>query len=370
MIVSSHPRALTLIATAALALLLSGCGSQDEAAAGGDTLYEKFGLPDYSDPDTQASFAEEERGVEEAIAECMIDQGFEYKPVIYDSGDQGATYSEEDAVESARRYGLGVSLQFNNPDYDAEVQASSDEFVDPNQEYIETLSEAEMQAFYEAMDGTPEEQAQYETTEVDPESGETYTTIEGAGAGCRGDAQRSVGSDDQAVYEALEPFQTEISERVDADPRFTEAKKEWSACMSDKGYEYENEEAVYEYAEGPMTEQLTEILGADPYGDPMADMSPEEQEAFFADKSETEIQEFFDSHQDRVLEGADLEALSALQEEERNLAVATTECSQSNFSVYEEVYKEIEAAYLAENADRISQAVAELEQAEPSPSRS
>lgn len=367
-------RAGTLAVAVSVAATLAGCGGSDEQdEAAGDTLYERFGLPDYSDPASQAGFDDEQRVIEEAIAECMTGKGFEYQPMIYDSGE-AAEYTEEDAVASARRYGLGVALQYNNPEYDAQMEAESEEFSDPNAEYTESLSEAERTAFYEALDGTPEELAEYETTETDPESGETYTVVEGAGAGCRGDAQRSVGGGDQAVYEALEPFQTEISERVDADPRIAEAEKAWSACMADKGFDYADEEAVYTYAEGPMRERLVEILGTDPNTtDPMAEltagMTEEEAGAFYASKTQAELEQLYADAQDRLLENADLEALTVLQAEERDLAVASTECSQSSYTVYEEVYADIEAAYMAENEDRIAAAVAEFEQ-QPAPSSS
>lgn len=358
------------VGIAVAALALAGCGgSEEEAEAGGDTLYERFGLPDYNDPASQASFDDEQRVVEDAIAECMSGKGFEYQPVVYDSGE-ATEYTVEDAVEQARVYGLGVSLSYNNPEFDEEMASQNEEFADPNAEYTESLSEAELTAFYEALDGTPEEMAEYETTEVDPETGETYTVMEGAGAGCRGEAQRSLGQDDQAVYDAIEPFQTEIGERVEADTRIVDAKEAWATCMSDKGFDYADEEAVYAYAEGPMRERLVEVFGTDPnMADPTADMAPEEAEAFFAEKSQADIEQFYADSQDKLLENADLAALQALQTEERDLAVASAECSHENYEVYEEVYADVEAAYMAENGDRIAAAVAELEQ-EPAPSAS
>lgn len=357
-------RIALIAAAAALAVTAAGCGGGDEAQggageAGPGALEQALGLPGW-DEESADDFADEQLRVEEAIAECMAGKGFEYEPWVPEFGEVGE-FTEEDELEYARRNGLGVSLAWGNPDYDQGF--SEEEMEDSNQEYLESLSEPEMTAYFEALDGTPEEMAEFETTETDPETGETYTVVEGAGAGCRGDAQREVTGDRDAVYAAAQPLYEEIWERVEADPRTAELEGEWSDCMAEAGFEFETEQEVYDYAYEDINERLTEVLGFDPNGDPLAALGMTEEEITELYETDPErVEEMYREFEDSrasLPDSVDREALAALHEEERTLAVAQVECSMGLRERQEELYREIEAAWVAENGDRIAEVTEE-----------
>lgn len=339
---------------------LSACaGGEEQEAASQPGLEEAFGLPVFDEEGSNEEFEDEQRRVEEFIAECMAGKGFEYEPYVPDFGD--VEFREEDQLEYARRNGFGVTLAYGNPEYDGyEDGASEDE--DPNSDYVSGLSESEMTAYYEALDGTPEEMAEYETTETDPETGETYTVVEGAGAGCRGDAQREVTGDRDAAYTAMGPLWEEIAERVEADPRTAELEAEWSSCMADAGFDFAKPDDVYTYAYEELTAELADVLGFDPNADPLADLSPEEQEAFFEGTDEEIDARFQELEEQRTQlpAGVDRDALEALHEKERSLAVAEAECSTGLYEKQAEVYEEIEAEFVRDNADRIAELAGEI----------
>ncbi len=102
--------------------------------------------------------------VEELTAACMREQGFEYIPVDhsqfwYDE-DEFAGEEQWGTSEWIRTYGFGVTtMRFSQeqvgPDlvgYDPHMyEGPEEEFVDPNQDYRDSLSEPERQACDEAL---------------------------------------------------------------------------------------------------------------------------------------------------------------------------------------------------------------------------
>lgn len=357
----SGARVAAGIAAGVCALLgLAACGGSDgDEEASEPGLEEAFGLPAFDEDGANEEFEDEQRRLEEAIAACMADRGFEYEPYVPDFG--GIEFTEEDQVEYARRNGFSVTLPYGDPEYDGDAGGFVED-DDPNSDYVSGLSESEMTAYYEALDGTPEEMAEYETTETDPETGETYTMIEGAGAGCRGDAQREVTGDRDTAYSAMEPLYEEIYERVEADPRTAELEAEWSSCMTDAGFDFATPDEVYDYAYEDLAAELADILGFNPMtDDPFENLSAEEQEALFEGTDEEINARFEELEEQRrqVPDGVDREALQALHEKERSLAVAEVECSAGLYEEQAEVYREIEAEFVRDNADRIAELAGE-----------
>lgn len=344
--------ALPMLTMTAVALL-AACGGDAEPApaeASGGALAEAFGLPGGGFGDTQ-QWADQETQIEESIAACMIAKGFEYIPVTSDADNFPDFTDAEARLEYARTNGFGIALAYDNPEY---TDLFVDDTDDPNAELVEGMSESERIAYGEALDGTPEELAAIET-EVDPETGEEYPL---GSAGCRGEAYEA-GYGGDAVYEAMAPLQEEIDERIEADPRYQALIATWRECMSAKGLDYEEPDAVYLYTDGEFAERVTAVLGFDPYGG-IYDTMSEEDSAFLETATPAEAEARMAELEEAALADVDRAALRALQEEERTLAVAEAECTTPIFADGLAVYADVEATFVEENADRIAEAAAQV----------
>ena len=349
---SGRARVVAGVVAGVCALLgLTACGGGEDSPGPG--LEEAFGLP----ADDDLDIGVEQRRIEEAVAECMAGEGFEYEPAAPEP--EAVEFREEDPIESARRDGFGVSLAYGNPEYDTDFGGV--EMEDPNAEYVAALSESEAAAYYDALYGTPEENAEYQTAETDPGTGQV--TIVGSGvAGCLGEAQREVTGNWAAVFPLLQPLWEEIDARVRADPRIVELEAEYASCMADTGFDFATPNEVDDYVNGDLAAEAAEVLGFDPNEDPITNLlSPEEQGAF-VEGTDEEIDARYEEleEQMRQVPGVDREALAALHEKERSLAVAEAECSADFDEKQAEVYREIEAQFVRDNTDRIAELAGEV----------
>lgn len=197
------------------------------------------------------------------------------------------------------------------------------------------------------------------TAEVDPETGETIYYSEGFGAGCQGEAYESEYGDQNAsqeLWEELQPAFDEMYQRVEADPRIVEANQEWASCMAERGFEYESRQAMHESIWDDFQARLDEITGpGGGFSDPFEGWTEEEVNAFFEESTQEEIDAFFREAEEKSRENVDMEALTALQQEETDLAVADFECGEGMNDIYEEVSAEHEADFIAENRDILEQ---------------
>ncbi|MBD8063714.1 hypothetical protein [Oceanitalea stevensii] len=232
--------------------------------------------------------AERMRQVEETVASCMADEGFEYTPVEYDMGTTIVTEDEDwNTEEWAQQYGYGVTTDPWSAQ-EEEVAEPEEEWVDPNDEYVNGMSASEQEAYFEALYG-PQTFEEEEWVE-DEEILEEYDWEE---AGCQGLATHE-------VYEEGDPWSdpafTELFEAMDQlyqdgekDPRMREVNDEWAACMADAGITgmttpmaateqfYEEYDALYQKADAEIDwENLDwEALDAAGGGDPVAEVMEE-----------------------------------------------------------------------------------------------
>jgi hypothetical protein len=138
-----------------------GAGSDDD---GSDSpLSDLLGYSDFD----EAEQRRQELEVQELTAECMREFGWEYEPVDYSAmnfNDPMAEHWELQASDPqafGERYGYGIMLQYEL--YDAvwlesdgaanTVPFEEDTFVDPNQEFVESLSPSEQEQYYEDLYG-------------------------------------------------------------------------------------------------------------------------------------------------------------------------------------------------------------------------
>lgn len=303
----------------AVMLVLAACGEQvsDAPAAGQEeTLADFLGLP-YSPlsgpPDDPEAVREQFTRIQESIQQCMADQGFEYQPEIPPHSAFSAGLSEEERV---RTYGFGITTWYGRDDESHEL----DEWVYPNQEMVEALSDSDQQAWFEAREGC-------------------FCRVHGWSA------------------EIEEMWNLELAdaldatwEQIQADPRLVEADREWAACMTEAGYEFADRDAMDEFiwanheAGGSFDYRLQQIVG-----EPFQGWTQEEIDAFFEEATEEEIDAYFAETQ--VLDQAGQAALEALQQEEIDLALADFGCRGDYFEIGEAVSREYETEFIAEHRE-------------------
>jgi hypothetical protein len=307
----SRAGGVSVFALSAVVLVLAGCGGSgesDETPAGGASAgpLERYFEDVVDGLEDEAGVAAEQQQVEEVVARCMAEQGFEYQPVDQSQAVTETDVTTEDPEKFAAESGYGFSVPVGPSE---EELAETDTWVDPNQEYVEAMSESEQAAYYEALYGemaSVEYDEDAEMPEYDPSK-----------AGCQGAAEIEVRGDQNAIYESAEfvafgEAVTQLEEDVAADPRLKEADAAWSECMADAGFS------------GYATPQ-----------EAMDDMM-ERSNALWQDAGD---------------EGPSAEQQSAAQELERSTAVADYDCKQE--VEYDErqsrVREELENAFIEEH---------------------
>ena len=291
---------------------------------------EAYGTGDVVDP---ADSNAQQNRVEQMVAECMSEQGFEYTPVDYSQMDEGFSEMPVEGdgpqwgtEEYAKEFGYGITTweDEGTPTQEPLPVDGESEWTDPNQEYVESLSESAREAYYEALSGP-------QPTEEEMESGDWE--YDPANAGCYGKASDEVWNSGGNIFED-EKYKGLIDEmnliytQAENDPKITEVKAAWSACMADAGYPgladsgaaqetiYSELNAFWEKGEEP-TEEVLAPLREKEKAIATADFTCSKK----ADINKVQIevqhkleQEFIDSHK------AELEELMATLKEQQEAA--------------------------------------------------
>ena len=223
---SSVPVALTAVATA---VLLAACGGTSGADAGpGDergplTAFVAQLLATVRDAE---SIETQHRETEEAIARCMAELGFEYTPEEPRTrpGKADEQLLDTETLEFAEEFGYGLTT--NEELYGIPVAG----WTDPNAERVAAMSEAEAQAWNDALWGPPQEES----------DGETAT--DGWEQGCTGKAWKEADERSPLSDETLTAVVEEYSAAEQAladDPALRGAVARWADCMADEGHDVE-----------------------------------------------------------------------------------------------------------------------------------
>lgn len=367
-----HTRVRLVLLIAAIALIASACGSGATTSALAEdpnkpTSFEEL---DYSSPigdllgfdptDQDAmeqEFADMERRAEEIIGQCMRDQGFEYTPQATQSVSFGGPFSEGGlpyySDEWVDKFGFGVStMRYPQSQVGADLVGYPDEQFsevgmpdDPNMAYVESLSEGDQQAYYEALSG---ESIQFDPTsdEGPPQAFEPGGCYGEAFSETFGDGPGGIGEDFFTTFgDELEA----MGERAEADPRVIEYRSDVSACVTDKGFAWSGDQQPYEYFEP----KLAGIgFGGFSAGDPFeaAGLDPEEM-------SDRQLEDFFNEL--NMLSDEDRSKLAAVQAEELELARVVVDCGGGDLN---EAYflGDIRREYEQEFVDNNASAIAEL----------
>ncbi|MBB5786832.1 hypothetical protein [Jiangella mangrovi] len=205
------------------------------ARAGGARMTMALSAGDLSDEEQQKM-----RQVEELVAQCMQDAGFEYVPVDPFAGaPEDDPFAEAYSLppdEFAREYGYGMSTLMRR-------EAPEDEQnLDPNQEIREGLSEAALEEYNRTLWG--------DMADVSPDGGAVSIKPAQPGEapsmeeqGCHGQARAEVYGDgggmmvgpDMSEFESLFEDLEALRERIESDPRVVAATEEWAVCMAEAG---------------------------------------------------------------------------------------------------------------------------------------
>lgn len=216
------------------------------SGGGGDLSWEDSPLSRYlsaayggdlSQEEQERKMAERQKQVEELVAECMTEEGFEYTPVdqrggmSFSSGDEW----KPDDREWVAQYGYGAVDWPGREEMESAVP--DDEFVDPNQDYVESLSESERQAYQETLWGAA---VMEEQTEEQTEEGGTYE-YRWEDHGCQGKAQHETDSEtnvwEREEFADLQKAINQLYNELGSHPDLAELDAKWASCMADAGYD-------------------------------------------------------------------------------------------------------------------------------------
>jgi hypothetical protein len=192
-----------------------------EAAVGGQFGTEEFGL-------TMSDLTARAEQVEELIASCMAEAGFEYVPVDFTTIRKAMTSDKSapgmSGSEYLREFGHGISTQPDKPIVEIGLG-------DQNRRILDGLSETDQVAYRRTLWGENTDATfafGLESEDFSRTGGCTRTAIE-------------------QVFEANELAATYFNP-ADAlillDPRAQEALDEFAACMSDEGFAYRHPDDV------------------------------------------------------------------------------------------------------------------------------
>lgn len=240
----------TVSALALIGLLtLTGCSSDDKSngsaadgKANATSPMDEYFADLYGDQ-SQEDMDQQQVKIEELTASCMAEKGFTYAPMNtsgnttnFDSADMEDQNTKE--WVTANGYGMFTNMEPTEPTTDE----SADAWVDPNQDYIESLSESGKEAFYAALYG--------EMDETVYEEGDEMPEYDWTKSGCQGYANHEVwGDQDTDLQDEFQPLMDAMNELWEAqtsDPKIKALETGWSSCMADAGFTFKTPEDAYQ----------------------------------------------------------------------------------------------------------------------------
>ncbi len=248
------PLLTTLGITAATILLFSGCST-----SGGDKkTQEDSPLASYfskiNEGFDQKEIDKQQKQIEDLVATCMSDEGFDYTPSTNSMTVMGDTdfYKGMGTLEWAEKNGYGFTTSPQNE------TPPDEQPVNPNDEYVASLSETEQSAYNTALYGEQVEP----TEEPEDEGSSNAVEYDWKTAGCYGKASHEVQSDtnpyEDPEYKDLFDEMNSLYEKTAKDPEVVKTQKEWSNCMADANYPNLKESSD---AQNLVNEKQSEVYG-------------------------------------------------------------------------------------------------------------
>ncbi len=276
---------LLLLAVLIAAASLAACGGDKQAGGESGEIEEQLGLSGSSGDAIQR-----QNQVEARIRDCMRAQGFDYTPVDPLAKQAALTGRARTTDEEfIKQFGYGISTLFGRGSGRA----------DPNEQIRKGLPAADRAAYDRALWGD--------------NPGVTFAEALDTGefgdlGGCTklaGDAAFGGGAVLIAVVGRLD----ELDEAIVQDQRMVRAIEKWSACMRDRGYRYQDADAI----DADLLERFQAIMGVGVR--PGATSAPNPGISY------------------------DRAALARLQQQEVKVATADLACEQQEVTPVEEVVR-------------------------------
>jgi hypothetical protein len=256
---SHRQRIVGTVLLATLLVVTAACGDNSKAAADDSPLQALFG-----GIKSPAEQRKQDLAIEEATAQCMKEAGWQYKPVDYSQFNQQQAGDENlTAKEMGAKYAYGVVHNYELYDLPniesggggaSAGTAPGQSFVDPNQEYMSSLSGDEMQKYQETLYG---KQATQPAETIDSGTGPPiYTPPPIEEQGCQGKARlKIVGKqpyDDPDISKRL----NDLTQKLEQDPRVVDAQNAWGDCLFDINPDYDlaSSNDTYTYMDKLMQE--------------------------------------------------------------------------------------------------------------------
>ena len=270
-----------------IALLGVACGGGTSAAVARDDLpgSEEFGL-------TKQELVSSIEQVEELIAECMNDAGFEYIAVDYNTIRSGMLADKNlpgmGEERFIREHGYGISTFYTGlaPQLATGYSPAQVGLGNRNVSIFENLSPADQVAYNHTLFGENSDASFAVAIEIEDLS---------RTGGCTRAAIEQVFEPEQLLATYYNPKDALIEE----DPRMVEAIARYSECIHDAGFDYGHEKEI----EADLRNRLATITG----GEPLESLSAEARNA-----------------------------LAELQEYERALALASLNCEEKHLEPAED----------------------------------
>lgn len=346
--------AMGLAVVGVMALVTGACTGGDQGHDDHVSIRDVMGLHEFSEENAKAIDAE----IQGLIAACMKREGWDYTPVVYP--DSSYDTSDESRIEYLKRAGLGPAYYTLYPDGDPNYQDPSASFVDPNDDYVNSLGPAEQSAYYASLYGTEEEQAAWGTSTTDPETGVVTITTSGEQPGCEGEANREYFGDtygDSPEAQTFADFYADLDTMIAADPRVVRLGEEWATCMAQKGYDYANQQDFWDRAYVKAQERVDQIVGEGYGDDPMAGWTQERKDEFFATATQADWDALWVKEPLTDAQKSALEEALALEVDE---ALAEFECSSAYGKAHAEIAAEVEEDFALEHRDELEQLAAAI----------
>jgi hypothetical protein len=224
---------LALALTLFTAVLVAGCGGDDKSNEPPQELEDTLGFG------SGDGAKEVQSRVENRIRDCMKAQGFEYVPVDPFAQQQALTGKARISDEEfTRQFGFGISTLFGKGNQQS----------DPNERIRASLSTADRAAYDRALGGD--------------NPGITFSEAVDSGdftelGGCTKDASEAAFGG-AAVLSSLVEKLDGLDERIVQDQRMVKATEKWAACMTEKGYRYEEPDEI----DSDLEERFKAIVGS------------------------------------------------------------------------------------------------------------
>ncbi len=235
---SARSKARGVVAAGCIALL-AGCGSSANERSGGDEEEESPLTAIFGGNQSEAEMRAQQLRLEELVAACMQEQGWEYTPVDWAAQSVGDEAGAEDAAlspqEYGEKYGYGVmrnyelyELPYLLGEGEQDPDVNSPEFTDPNGDYAMSLSPSEQEEYYASLYGEPVEATADDVATEDTE----WVSPPLEEQGCYGQSQLEVYGDEPWSDPDFQLRMEELWEDQANDAGVKAAEREWVACMA------------------------------------------------------------------------------------------------------------------------------------------